>query len=115
MGIVPTNVGRYLQATINVDGSPGFREVDPEEIEQGLVKDIGSQLSEAAVGDLNIHMRTVVRKVGLNPTVFMSYAWAVSEKGYQGDLGDFVNQAIKYMMMSRGRLEVNPVINGTIY
>ena len=60
-------------------------------------------------------MRTVMRKVGLNPTVFMSYAWLVSEKGYTGGLGDFINQAIKYMMKSRGRLVVNLVINGTIY
>ena len=43
-------------------------------------------------------MRAVVRKIGLNPTVFMSYAWAVSDRGFEGDLGDFCNQAVKYMM-----------------
>ena len=50
------------------------------------------------MGGLNIHMRAVVRKIGLNPTVFMSYAWAVSDRGFEGDLGDFCNQAVKYMM-----------------
>jgi hypothetical protein len=83
---------------VNPDGSPGFREVDPAVVEQGLVDDVGIEISKAAIGDLNLHMRTVVRKIGLNPTVFMSNAWAVSEKGYQGDLGDFINQSIKYMM-----------------
>ncbi len=38
------------------------------------------------MGDLNIHMRAVVRKIGLNPTVFMNYAWAVSEKRFEEDL-----------------------------
>ena len=74
MGIIRDESGRYLRATINPDGTPGYVEVDPVDIEKGLTKDIGSQLSEAAVGELNIHMRTVMRKIGLNPTVFMSYA-----------------------------------------
>ena len=115
LGIIRDQGGRYLKASTNLDGSPGFVEVDPVEVDRNLTKDIGSMLSEAAVGQLNVHMRTVMRKVWLNPTVFMSYSWAVSEKGYEGDLGDFINQAIKYMMKSRGRLVVNLVINGTIY
>lgn len=115
LGIIRDQGGRYLKATTNPDGSPGFVEVDPVEVERGLIKDVGTKISEAAVGDLNIHMRTVVRKIGLNPTVFMSYAWVVSEKGYNGDLGDFCIQANKYLMKSRGRLIVTLVINGTIY
>ena len=73
MGIVPTNDGRYIQAAINHDGSTGFREVDPATVEQSLVEDVGKEISKAAIGDLNLHMRRVVR-IGLNPTVFMSYA-----------------------------------------
>ena len=57
-------------------------------------------------------MRTAMRKIGLNTTVFMSYAWAAAERGFTGD---FVNQGVKFMMKSRGRLVVNLVINGTIY
>jgi len=53
-------------------GSPGFVVVNPAEVERGLRQDVGAQISEVAVGDLGIHMRTVMRKIGLNPTVFMS-------------------------------------------
>ncbi len=64
MGIVRTDDGRYLQAATQPDGSPGFVVVDPIEVEQGIRQDVGAQISEAAVGQLNIHMRTVMRKVG---------------------------------------------------
>ena len=98
MGIIRTDDGRHLQAATQPDGTPGFVVVNPAEIERGLFQDVGAKLSEAAVGDLNLHMRAVVRKIGLNPTVFMSYAWAVSDRGFQGDLGDFCNRAIKFYM-----------------
>ena len=91
LGIIREANGRYLKATTNPDGSPGFVQVDPAEALDSVRQDVGAQLSEAAIGDLNLHMRTVMRKIGLNPTVFISYAWAVSDKGFQGDLGDLVN------------------------
>ena len=67
-------------------------EVDPVEVERDITKDIGSKISEAAVGDLQLHMRAVVRKIGLNPTAFISYAWALSKRDFPGDLGDFCIQ-----------------------
>jgi len=76
LGIIRDQGGRYLKATTNPDGSPGFVEVDPVEVERDIIQDVGTKISEAAVSDLNLHMRTVLRKIGLNPTVFMSYAWA---------------------------------------
>ena len=68
LGIIRTDDGRHLQAAIQPDGTPGFVVVNPAEIKRGLFQDVGTKISEAAVGDLNIHMRAVVRKIGLNPT-----------------------------------------------
>ncbi len=61
MGIIRTYDGRHLQAAIQPDGTPGFVVVNPAEIERALFQDVGTKISEAAVGDLNIHMRAVVR------------------------------------------------------
>ncbi len=64
LGIIRDQGGRYLKASTNPDGTPGFVEVDPVEVERDIIKDVGTKISEAAVGQLNIHMRTVMRKVG---------------------------------------------------
>ncbi len=90
LGIIRDQGGRYLKASTNLDGTPGFVEVDPVEVERDVTQNIGTKISEAAVNDLNLHMRAVVRKIGLNPTVFMSYACAVSEKRFEEDLMCFV-------------------------
>jgi hypothetical protein len=87
LGIIRDQGGRYLKASTNLDGTPGFVEVDPAEVERDITQNIGTKISEAAVNDLNIHMKAVVRKIGLNPPVFMSYAWAVSEKRFEEDSG----------------------------
>jgi len=46
---------------------PGFVKVDPVEAERDLTKKVGTKTSEAAVGDLALHMRTAMRKIELNP------------------------------------------------
>lgn len=68
LGIIRTEDGRYHQAATRPDGTPGVIEVNPAKIEQGIREDVGTKLSEAAVGEHNVHMRTVLRKIGLNPT-----------------------------------------------
>ncbi len=68
-GIIRDQGGRYFKASTNPDGTPGFVEVDPVEVERDVTQNIGTKISEAAVNDLNIHMRAVVRKIGLNLTV----------------------------------------------
>ncbi len=91
MGIVQDATGGHVRAVQMPDGSLGFqnlRQAEVESITQAVTKDVGSEISKAAVDEFDLQMRTVVRMIGLNPTVFMGYAWAVSEKGYTDDLGD---------------------------
>ncbi len=95
MGIIRDQGGRYLKASTNLDGTPGFVEVDPVEVERDVTQNIGTKISEAAIGELNLHMRAVVRKIGLNPTVFMSYTCAVSEKRFEEHLMCFGNPGVK--------------------
>ena len=116
MGIVQDAVGGYVRAVQMPDGSLGFQNLTQAEVEaitQTITKDVGSEISKAAVDELNVQMRTVVRKIGLNPTVFMGYAWVTSEGLFTGDLGDFVNQAVKFMLKYGYGAQASMVVGGT--
>jgi len=52
--------------------------------------------------ELMVQATPIIRKVILNPKVFLWYDYAKSELGYQGDLGDFINDAIEDFWRSRG-------------
>jgi len=44
----------------------------------------------------------ILKKVALNPKVYLWYDYAKSEKGYKGDIGDFVIDAVEDFWRSRG-------------
>ncbi len=60
LGIITDAGGQHMRAAIGPDGRPGFQVVtqaEVDEITQNDKKDIGAQLSEAAVGELHVQMR----------------------------------------------------------
>jgi len=53
-------------------------------------------------GELWAAARPIIRKIALNPKVFLWYDYAVSRLGYKGDLVDMLIEALEDFWASRG-------------
>jgi len=89
------------------DGSTAYiqrREQAPKSETDG----VGARISQLMWENVDVNTQTIMRKVGLNPEVFQSYAWLYSKVDPETeepimrrsmDIGDFINWCVKYTMV----------------
>lgn len=83
------------------------------EVEREMLKVVSTKNSATADDDYSrarddferivlVEASPILKKVALNPKVYLWYDYAKSEKGYKGDIGDFVIDAVEDFWRSRG-------------
>ena len=63
---------------------------------------ISPDMREGFGQEMWLMARPIMRKVALNPKVFLWYDYAVKELGFEGDIGDLCVDAIEDFFKSRG-------------
>ena len=92
-GLVALANGEYLREIHRKDGSKYYEEVS-------YSTDVDSVISQTIHEELHLNVQPLVKKVGMNPSTMLSYAWTVEKGHFVGDFGDYLNKAVKYMMQN---------------
>jgi hypothetical protein len=66
--------------------------------EDNDTRDIDNVISQTLFREIELQMQALMKKIALNPGIIISHSWAVGKGYYTRDLGDFVNDAVKFLM-----------------
>ncbi len=92
-GIYKLDGGTYAQAVPDGKGGIIMKPVDVSQLENKQ-EGLGATISKITANSLEVQMDTLIKKVGLNPSIFQSYAWCArrieawsQEKGWFASYG----------------------------
>ena len=103
-GVMMNAEGRWVKGFIE-NGTIIYRVVNPRDYVKPT-EGVGSRISEISMKTIDVQMEGLLRKVALNPEVYMSYTFALNKidpttgnSFFEGDLADFINQCVKTTML----------------